>query len=309
MRKKWMRAEFALLITVSVLVGCVASQESRMTSMERRNGQVIAALEKSSDADSFAAAGLLSSAQDRGSSLALIERATTVAPDRADLLWLQIQACDKTRSCDSIPLENRLRVLDAANGAGWLGELSRADAAKNDEARDAALVAISRSALVDIYWTTLVGRLSRAVAQTKTVSVREAVEWVTGYLAAQAIPGYGVISSSCKGERLKRAGIIEVCRGIARSLQQGDTDITEMLGVAIAERVWPNDSPEWQAAARARRVYAYRAHLSGELTNRMTCSDARMEQYIALLAANHREQDVWKAQIIAAGKPPDPPAD
>jgi hypothetical protein len=41
-------------------------------------------------------------------------------------------------------------------------------------------------------------------------------------------------------------------RGIAKALQNGDTYITKMIGVAIAKRVWPEDSPEWKAAAEDR---------------------------------------------------------
>ena len=179
-----------------------------------------------SDADSLAAAGLLSSVKDRDRSLRLIEKATAAAPDRPDLVWLQIQSCQAVPACNPQPMEERLRSLDVRNAVGWMGTLTRADKANDEQAKSAALAAISRSERLDIYWTTLVARLSRATAKTKAVSLTEAEISVIGILAAQAIPAYQVLSNACKGERLKRNDVVEVCRGIAKVLQDGDTYIT-----------------------------------------------------------------------------------
>src|SRR5450756_2208992 len=66
-------------------------------------------------------------------------------------------------------------------------------------------------------------------------------------------------------ERLERPEFIEVCRGVAKAFERGDTYITEMIGVAIAKRVWPEDSPEWRAAAEERRVYDYRSKYYAKL--------------------------------------------
>src|ERR1700690_69080 len=160
------------------------------------------------DADSLAAAGLLNSVKGRDRSLRLIEKAIADAPERPDLVWLQIQFCQAEPACNPQPMEERLRSLDVRNGAGWIGTLTRADKANDEQAKSAALAAISRSERLDIYWTTLVARLSRATAKTKAVSLTEAEISVIGILAAQAIPAYQVLSNACKGERLKRADVI-----------------------------------------------------------------------------------------------------
>jgi hypothetical protein len=194
--------------------------------------------------------------------------------------------------------------LDVRNAASWLGALTRADKANDEQAKSAALAAISRSDRLDIYWTTLVARLSRATAKTKAVSLTEAEIVVIGILAAQAIPAYQVLSNACKGERLKRDDVVEVCRGIAKALQNGDTYITEMIGVAIAKRVWPEGSLQWKEAMEARRSWDYRFNFLKE-------SDAwnlvHTDEYLTLCAQNRREQDVYKAELIASGKNPDPP--
>jgi len=132
-------------------------------------------------------------------------------------------------------------------------------------------------------WTTLIALLSHATAQTKTISLKETDLVIIG---------------------LQRAEIIEACRGVAGAFERGDTYITEMIGVAIAKRVWPEDSPEWKAAAEVRRVFEYRSKF-------WPASDIRdmshAEEYLTLCAQNRREQDVLLAQLIAAGKNPNPP--
>jgi hypothetical protein len=267
--------------------------------------ETIVALKLKSDADSMAAAGLLSLDKHPGQSLPLIARAIAAAPERADLVWLQVEVCQKVSPCNPEPMERQLRELEPSNGAGWFGALARAHASKDDEARDAALNAIGRSGRVDIYWTTLIAQLSRAAARTGKISLEDASTTIIGYLAAAAIPGYTAASLACKGDRLLRAEIVESCRGVAASFQRGDNYLTEAIGVSIAKRVWPEDSPEWKAAAEARRVIDYRSVFILKLNQR---GEKPIEEYIALCEKFHREQDVFLAQMIAAGENPNPPA-
>jgi hypothetical protein len=167
-----------------------------------------------------------------------------------------------------------------------------------------SLAAIGHSRRVDIYWNTLVAHLSRAVANTKKMSLADSEVTVIGYLAAQGIPAYHIIANSCKGERLQQSQFTQVCRGVAKSLQNGDTYVTEMIGVAIAKRVWPEDSPEWKAAVEERRVQDYRSQFYPKVTLRFAIHPG---EYLTLCAQNRREQDVLAAQLTAAGYDPNPP--
>jgi hypothetical protein len=279
------------------------TQEAKAT---RRIDETIAALAQMTDADSLAAAGIMSMGKHSDQSLALLARATAAAPDRPDLVWLRALRCGQLPPCDPEPIERRLRELDPMNGAGWWGALARAGAAHDSEGIDAALAAISHSDRLDIYWTTLVAHLGRAVANTKKMSLAESEVAIIGFVAAQAIPAYLYISNSCKGERLQQAEVTEVCRGVARSLQRGDTYITEMIGVAIAKRVWPEDSAEWKAAAEARREFDYRSKYYQKL---IQPGEKHADELLRLYAQNRREQDVLLAQLIKAGENPNPPAE
>jgi hypothetical protein len=136
------------------------------------------------------------------------------------------------------------------------------------------------------------------------MSLAESEVAVIGYLDAQGIPPYLPFSTSCKGERLQQAGMTEICRGVASAMQRGNTYITEMIGVAIAKRVWPEDSAEWKAAAEERRTYDYRVKLYPKLEWRVI---TRPREFLTLCAEDRREQDVFAARLTAAGYDPNPP--
>lgn len=298
----------ALLIVLPLLLsGCATSPEARAARAQRHAEQAANLLASKSDADSLAAAGLLSLQNDRERSLPLLALATQAAPARPDLVWLQVEVCQKVSSCDPEPMERRLRALDPSNGAGWMGALARANESNDFVAVDAALEAIGHTERSDIYWTTLIAHLSRAAAQTRKMTLSEAETSVIGYLAAEGIPAYGAASSACKGERLQRPDVVEMCRGVARSFEHGDVYITEMIGVAIAKRAWPEDSPEWGAAVEARRVYQYRSKLWEKLEPELWSGQREAERYLALCERNRREQDVFEARLLEAGENPNPP--
>jgi hypothetical protein len=301
----WNPSLRALAIALlQILSSCANSPDAQVQKVEMRLEHAADLLGSRADADSLAAAGLLNLAKRHDRSLPLLKQATTVAPERPDLVWLQMQICRAERACDPEPLEQRLRSLDISNGAGWIGALTRANKANDEQAKSAALAAIGRSERLDIYWTTLIARLSRATAETKAVSLPDAEISVIGILAAQAIPAYSVASNACKGERLQQDDVVEVCRGIANALQNGDSYITEMIGIAIAKRVWPENSPQWKEATEARRAFEYRANI---LSHSDVWNAAHADEYLTLCAQNRREQDVYKAELIASGKNPNPP--
>jgi len=233
-------------------------------------------------------------------------KASALAPDRADLLWLHLQVCRAAPPCDPQPLEQRLRVLDPPNGAGWLGALARASTAQDDQARDAALLAISRAERMDLYWSVLVKHLAGALTSAKALNPSEAGVAVIGVLSARVIPPFVTVSKACNGERLEHPDVVEVCRGVAQAFQHGDTYITEMLGTNIAKRVWPAGSAQWQAADQARHVYEYRSRLISQLG--ATQGPGVVVTLLTFYERNRREQDAQGAFLTASGKSPDPPA-
>lgn len=301
------RSALAWLL-LPLFLGACASHPPRAKLYQQHAQQTIAELVKKGDADSLAAAGLLNmQGQQQPPSLTLLARATALAPQRPDLAWLQIQICGKLSSCDSQPMEARLRALDPSNGAGWFGLLARADASGDQRSKEAALRAISATDRVDIYWTTLISRLTGAAARAGVMSTQEAEVSIIGLLAADAIPAYRVVADTCVRGHPTVDEDIQKCRGIARAMQRGDTYITEMIGIAIARNVWPESSPEWQAAVHARSVYEYRSGILQHLDARQPLDRRAADNYLALCTRYPREQDVERARLLAAGMKADPP--
>lgn len=206
------REKVLLLVSLVLLTACASSPEPN----EKQLARARAALAVKGDPDSLAAAALMNLGRDSGESMELMRRAVAAAPDRPDLAWLNAQICLKWDQCDPDASERRLRELDPENGAAWWGALARAESRGDEPARDAALRAIGRSTRVDIYWTTLIARLTPPVAQTGAVSLAQAEVEVIGLLAALPLPAYPITSRSCKGEQLERPGVLEACRGSRR---------------------------------------------------------------------------------------------
>ena len=298
----------SLVASLALLLGCAATPKTATGKTELHIKEAVALLTKASDADSLAAAALLNLEGHPERAWPLIERAVAKAPDRPDMIWLETEICQATLHCNSTPMEERLRILDGANGFGWMGSLARASAAKDDAASLVALAAIGRSEKFDIYWTTLNARLALAAIRTKKLSFLEAQQTVVGGLVSRILPAYGVLTASCKAERLNDAAVLAACRGVANSLEHGDTYLTEMIGVQIAQTTWPENAPAWQAAAQEREVYEYISTRWVKVTGGLAES-SMAERYFVLCAQYHREQDVWRAQLVDAGERPDPPAE
>ncbi len=264
-------------------------------------------LRKRRDADSLAAAALFSVRSDPVDALRLIGRARTVAPDRPELTLLHVHICVRATGCDPKPIESEMRKQDPTNAIGWSGNLSRASEVKDEDALDDAIAAAGRARQFNSYFMALVVRLSEATAKSKSMPLSDAIIAVAGELAGFGLPDYTSVSKGCAVERLQRPGLLESCRLLAASLMAGDTIIAEMIGVAIAKRVWPVDSPQWQTAVEARRVSKYR---SAALSNHESTGDwdeANAADYLDLIKVHRREQDAVIAQLLAHDIDPKPP--
>jgi hypothetical protein len=295
-----------VVLLVAPLLGCATDSFEKL---KKQAAHAVVVLQRDQDADSLAAAAIIRGSymfgNDPDSALSLMARATAVAPDRADLAWLRATMCQHSPTCDVRPLDARLRALDPVNGAGWMGELARAWTAKDDAGTNEALRAIAQTERVDIYYTTLEAKLIPKVAEAGSIPLEDASVAVVGALADVAIPMYASAGNACKGERITQADVLGLCQGVARALANGDAVTTEMVGLAIAKRVWPEDSPQWKAAMDARRVYEYRSKLLLEVDS--TSGTWSMSRTLALCSQYRRQQDVFKAELIDAGKDPDPP--
>jgi hypothetical protein len=259
--------------------------------------------------------GRLASPADAVQRLAWLARAVAKAPERADLLLLEISQCRAWRQpCDQAALDARLRALDPHNGAGWLDAL--ADAASNNDpaAIDAALAAIGHTSRVETYYTTLTARLTDALHQIGGEPVRDALPWVNGMLTGELFDGFSAFAVACRPPATARR--LQLCRTASLAFEHGDTLLASAIGSETAVRLWPADTPERRAAATRLRQIHYREAQSQKL---LLPPDHRLEALLDLLdgrlysrtvewdARYPSEQVVLRAQLVHAGLRTDPP--
>ncbi len=300
--------ELCIALAVLVLSGCI-SEAAREEQSERRMQRTLAALNKAEDADSLAVAATLvgMSHDDDQQRLSLLKRAAAIAPARPDLLWLEMDFCSRIATCDLAPLAESLHALDPENGAAWAPLFNQATNRNESNAAERYFDSIARSKRFDIYWNSSIARFATAVIDTNMMNPQSALTTVIGMEAAHAIPAYKNLSDACKSPELEASGRIDTCRRIAGVLRNGDTYITEMVGVAIAKRVWPENSAEYADAVAARRVAQYRMRSAGLIPD--LGSRAQTLYYIGRLSMYRRDQDVFLANIKTAGERSEPPDD
>ncbi len=303
----------ALVLSGLVLLlctGCAADGARQVAAYERRNQRTTTALLAAGDADSLGAAALLGQwpKADPAERLTLISRAVAAAPDRPELIWLYIGACIQVESCEPTPLATQLQRVDPANGAASLASIGRAGKPSNAPAVGKSLSAIATSMRFDTYWNSTIVHTTNAILRTKTMDLRTAFTATIGAAAAMAIPSYQAIANACKGESLKDPDLAATCRQVASVMRRGDTFITEMIGVTIAKRVWPEGSAEFLDAASAKRVAHYRIDTDGKISFHHLWSSQYVARRLQLMTEIQTEQEVNLAEIIDARLSPNPPS-
>jgi hypothetical protein len=290
-----------------VLGGCAAPDLGQQATFENRVARTEAALIAAGDPDSLQAAALLGDG-DPPQRLRLIERAATAAPARTDIVWWQLQLCLRVADCDPRPIEVRLHALDPGNGATWSAALERSARLKDAAALQATLVTISNSERFSVYWNASIVHTANAVIRTRAMEPKSAFVRAIGAAAAQTIP-YKRMTDFCRGRTLQQAADLATCRRLATVLGRGDTYLTQMVGLYLARRVWPERSAEYLAALDARRLAQYRTQADDRLTTRRRLDNAWVQSRLELLATHDTEQDVVLADLTGAGVNPDPPED
>jgi hypothetical protein len=160
-------------LLASLVVACTSDDAQRQTGVEWQVPRTVAALKVQGDADSLAAAAELTSKSD-AQRLTLFTRAVALAPDRSDLVWLQLEACGRVESCDPTAIAATLHRLDPDNGAAWAPLLDRAIRDGDADATNGSLSAIASSKRFDIYWNQSIAYLSTAVVNVHTMDLSTA---------------------------------------------------------------------------------------------------------------------------------------
>lgn len=277
-------------------VGCSGDAATQHAAYERNSERTRAALVTAGDPDSLLAVALFGGmwGDEPAERLALIRRAARAAPDRPDLAWWQLELCLHVRNCDPRPIEERLRTLDPANAAAWAGSLARLDELGDAAAVQGVIESMAGAGRFDTYWNATVVHAAGALIRSRTMDPAAALVATIGVSAAQTLP-LQPITRACGAAGLQRPEVLESCRRLSVILQHGDTYLLQMAGLSLAKRTWPTDSPEYRAAAQARRVLAARLEAVSTANARTPWDNPGAQRYLAMLALHRTEQEASAA--------------
>jgi hypothetical protein len=307
------RLSASLLMGLATILcyGCAADgvrqQSTYVREIQRTEQLLIAA----GDADSLAAAAMLSVGPtfDPAQRLTLSARAVSKAPDRPDLVWLNLRLCTQVDTCNPEPLEAQLRALDPDNGAAWFDSIGRAGRRNDVVVVRKDLAAIATSRRFDMYWNATIVHITNAIVKTHTMDLPTALIATIGMASGTTVPAYQTILNACKGDPLQDPDVLSTCRQVSTVMRGGDTYMTEMVGIAIAKRAWPEGSPTYVDAISARRVAHYRIDAEGKISLRRFLFPGFAAKRLQLMTEKTTEQEVILAEILNAKRNPDPHSD
>jgi hypothetical protein len=302
-----MKTTTALL--VCMLVAACASSEPK------RASTAAAAPALRGDADQLAASALRTWAADHGSpqASAQIAKAAQLAPDRADLAWLHARLCAEIAGCQPEPIETRLRKLDPGNGAVWLGALSRAQAKRDTQAERQLLETIARAERFDLYWTTLVSRLTPALnamsgaPATDKEPLTTSLNSMTGWLSSLAVAAIKPVTKACDKRRVAEADMARRCQQVAQAMQRADTTLVEALGLGIEQRLTPPGTASALMLEGRMNKLTYVSEASSSVIQAQVEREKFSTHMLELMRKVRREQDMSAAILRWANQPLDPP--
>jgi hypothetical protein len=269
----------------------------------------------SGSADELAASALTTWGGDRAKAsqaLGQIQRAVQSAPQRPELLWLYLHICMDTSGCEPEPIEAQLRKIDPNSGAVWLGPLARAQARKDARTEDQILGMMGKAAHFNVYWTTLVAKLTPPVsrspvaasaAQAAPTPLTNALNATVTYLSRMTTRAFTPVSISCDAQQVREPGRRVRCDRIAQVLQKSDTTLAEGVGLGIAQRVaLPNSAASMQIIEKINAL-SHQNQTSGTIVAAQVEKDKFSDQMLKLMSQLPREQDVSRAILRWAGRP------
>ncbi len=307
------RLSTSLLIGLAAILcnGCTSDGVRQQAAYDRKIQRTEQLLIAAGDADSLAAAAMLSIGPTINpvQRLTLIARAVSKAPDRPDLVWLNVRLCTQVDTCNPELLEAQLRALDPDNGAAWFDSIGRAGSRNDVVAVRKDLSAIATSRRFDTYWNATIVHITNAILKTHTMDLPTALVATIGMASATAVPPYQTIVNACKGDPLQEPDVLSTCRQVSTVMRGGDTYLTEMVGIAIAKRAWPEGSPTYVDAISAKRVAHYRMDADGKLSRHRFLFSEYAAKRLQLMMEKKTEQEVNLAEILNARWSPNPPSD
>jgi hypothetical protein len=281
----------------------------------------VAILMQRGSADSLATASLLahliSGAADGQSAspdpTALIERAVAQAPDRPELIWLQLRDCEQRRCAEESTIAGKLKAIDPDNGLAWLAD-TRAAQNRSDLKMTQAIERMAAGRHPQLYWNKLTvmmydalthGERSRP-ATAITQHPDDRLTHVVGILAAVNIPAFQTVTHACRLDHFDLQGRRAACETLMIGLETSDAVLTQNLSLSLQESWWPPGTPKYETLHQKLLQQRYLTVAAGRARGSHADADAQMR--IDVMRHVQREDEVERAMLTAFHEPLDRPA-
>jgi hypothetical protein len=276
-----------------------------------------AALIARADANSLATAAALRHIGPPGkpTALELAARAAELAPEDASIGWLHLQLCGATPSCDIRDVATVLRWVDADNGAAWLQTLAAAQKSGDSTEIDRILADMAHTPRFDLYWSRIIvmmvdaldaarDKLPPALAGSDSARLTAASEIASGEL----IPPFAALADACR-DSSAAAERRELCLELSKTMQRGDTIVSQIVGFNIERRLIAPDTREARAIAERKRVLEWRLATAAKFDSPLLpwTKNAHARARLAHMRAMRREEDVCIAILRDHKMAPYPP--
>jgi hypothetical protein len=302
----------AIELCVLALGGCshLTSNVEDVASYKAKRRTEVEALVAQPSPSNLATAALLSYSplgDVAADPLQFIQRAETMAPERPELVWIQLSICQRLNCGAAQSIENHLKELDPDNGFAWIPDLERSEQAATDNAVTEAITKIGASKKMKFYCNSLQVTIFDALtvaAPRDSLSTR-AIEAID-ILAAQTIPPLQPLTKPCRADQFSLPGRREACEVMATRMEHSDSVLTQSLALSMQERWWPVGSAQRDSLRIKRRQLDYEMQMSGQVRWRM---NRDMAIRIDAARKSEREEDVMLAVMKSYGirlaAPPD----
>jgi hypothetical protein len=244
--------------------------------------------------------GKTAGANPKPSAVELAARAAELQPQNASINWLHLQLCSGTPNCDIRDVATVMRWVDADNGAAWLQTLATAQRDRDQTEVDRILADMAQAARFDLYWNRLIvlmvdalsaarGELPGGFAGSDTARLTT----VIGVAGGEVIPAFAPLVEACRDSN----GVPErhdLCLRLSKTMQRGDTIVTQMAGFSIERHLLPPDSKEARAISERKHVLEWRMTEAAKFDTPLLpwMRNARARTRLAHMRAMPREEDV-----------------
>ncbi len=296
-----------LLVLVLVLFSAHASAASDRYRTWRDHAAE--ALIARADADSLATAAALRVDVEPAA------RASELAPQDPGIGWLHLRLCSDTPACDVRDVATVMRWVDADNGAAWLPTLAAAQKDRDTTEVDRVLADMARGKRFDVYFNRVVVLMFDALYAARhdlpagvAASDFTRLNTVVGVAAGEVVPPFAPLVDACR-ESGAAAERRELCMKLAKTMQRGDTVVTQMAGFSIERRLVTPDSREARVIGERRHVLEWRVAEAAKFDAPLLpwLKNARARARLAQMRAKPREEDVCIAILKQHKMAIDPP--